>query len=116
MGKVYCSEIDRSIVRGFNPDMHFELRQNAHTGACCEFVFGPYDASVQLPRPEGGVKDFTFHCAHMYHSFCHTLAQSLPQADAVIGAADDILLAWHGADFARAMADFGYGDFTGIRA
>lgn len=114
VGKVYCSEIDRSIVRGFNPDMHFELREYAHTGECCDFVFGPYNPAVELPRPVGGVKDFAFHCAHMYHSFCHTLAQSLPIADDVIEMADAILDGWHGAEFAEAIDQFAFSDFTGI--
>ena len=114
VGSIYCSEIDRSIVRGFNPDMHFELRGYAHTGDCCDFVFGPYDPTVQLARPEDGVKDFTFHCAHMYHSFAHTLTQSVACAAQIIAGADAQLADWHGADFAAAMAGFSYADFTGI--
>lgn len=114
VGRIYCSEIDRSIVRGFNPDMHFELRGYAHDGDCCEFVFGPYDPEVKLARPEGGVKDFTFHCAHTYHSFCHTLAQSLPEAEDIIGAADAMLNRWHGEAFAQGVYAWAYSDFTGI--
>lgn len=114
VGRIYCSEIDRSIVRGFNPDMHFELRGYAHDGDCCDFVFGPYDASVQLPRPEGGVKDFAFHCAHTYHSFCHTLQQCLADAQPVTGAADQLLFQWHAADFHAAVQQFEYVDFTGV--
>lgn len=115
VGMVYCSEIDRSIVRGFNPDMHFELRGYAHTGECCDFVFGPYDPAVRLARPEDGVKDFAFHCGHMYHSFCHTLVQSVPQAENICGAADATLRAWHGAGFGEIMSGFAYSDFIGIR-
>lgn len=115
VGMIYCSEIDRSIVRGFNPDMHFELRQYAHTGECCDFVFGPYDPDVKLSRPEGGVKDFTFHCAHMYHSFTHTLRQSVAAAEAVVSAAESMLAEWHGDGFAVDMTRFSYADFIGIR-
>ena len=114
VGRVYCAEIDRSIVRGFNPDMHFELRGYKHSGPCCDFVFGPYDPQVRLARPEGGVKDFQFHCAHMYYSFRHTLEQCCAEAAAVEREADVTLVEWHGQPFLEGMRPFGYADFTGI--
>lgn len=114
VGRIYCSEIDRSIVRGFNPDMHFELRGFAHDGDCCDFVFGPCDPALQLARPDGGVKDFLFHCAHTYHSFCHTVEQCSAEAQEVIGRAYSLLWAWHGDEFFGGVEKYDYSDFTGI--
>ena len=112
IGRAYCAEIDRSIVRGFNPDMRFELRSTMHTGDCCDFLFGPYDPEIRLECPVGGVKDFRFHCAHMYHSFCHTLRQCEPLASAVISAAQATLTEWHGPDFLAGMRTYSSEDFS----
>lgn len=114
IGRIYCAEIDRSIVRGFNPDMHFELRSYKHDSPCCDFVFGPYDPKVRLPRPEGGVRDFQYHCAHMYHSFRHTLEQCCTAAAGIERNADARLREWHGQSFLDGMHRYAYADFTGI--
>lgn len=34
-GRDYCRDLDRSIARGFNPDLVFELKCTLHDGPCC---------------------------------------------------------------------------------
>jgi hypothetical protein len=42
-GMLYCKEIDRGIVRGFNPDLRFELKSLLHNSDHCVQVFKNID-------------------------------------------------------------------------
>lgn len=68
--ELYCSDLDRSIVRGFNPELCFELRQTMHRDGSCIQVMkdaGSPD-SVQAPDPKN-IKDLAYHCGHIYRCF-----------------------------------------------
>ena len=51
-GLVYCKEIDRGIVRGFNPGLLFEQKSVLHNAPCCRLVFknAALDNSVPVSR------------------------------------------------------------------
>ena len=70
-GTVYCTHLDKSIVRGFNPALVYEVPQSLHEHDCC----------IQTARnanfPEGAVyqkhmeylKGFDYHCGHNFKTY-----------------------------------------------
>lgn len=68
-GKAYCTNIDRSIMRGFHPKMEFDLKQTLNERDCCIQVV----KNEKLPVHVTGQykKDFSYHCAHVYWTFRH---------------------------------------------
>jgi hypothetical protein len=72
-GMAYCKEIDRSIVRGFNPDLFFELKSVLHNSAHCVQVFKNIDSVEKVPAPADGKKDWQYHCAHLFATMTEVL-------------------------------------------
>lgn len=75
-GALYCQHIDRSIARGFNPELTYEVPQNMNDKPYCIQVlrgakFAP--GKVPVSRPENR-KDFAYHCAHIYYTFRNVAA------------------------------------------
>lgn len=76
-GEAYCREIDRAIVRGFNPELELETRSTQHYGDCCRFYFRhPAVTQEILEQAEeltAGRRDIalplSYHCAHVFHVF-----------------------------------------------
>lgn len=74
-GVIYCQEIDRAIVRGFNPQLELETASTQHTSPCCRFYFRqpgiPADTLNQadaLEVPDASMP-MSYHCAHVFHTF-----------------------------------------------
>lgn len=74
-GVVYCREIDRAIVRGFNPNLQMDTISTQHESHCCQFYFR--DSSLHsntLDRADAYgvenekrlVEDMNYHCAHVF--------------------------------------------------
>lgn len=85
-GAAYCDDLDRSIARGFNPDLRYEVEQTQYRGrACC--VHHQRDAHLdrRVNPPEDGVKPFEYHCAHLYHSYLRTLRAIYGPAGEALG-------------------------------
>lgn len=111
----YCTEIDRSIARGFNPDLQYRLDGHMHDRGRCDFTFGPYDDGVTLPAPEGAVLPFEYHCAHVFFTFFHTVemvcgGQALP----LLTDACADLAGCYGSDFLSALLSMRSIDFHSI--
>ncbi|MDY4031924.1 MAG: L-2-amino-thiazoline-4-carboxylic acid hydrolase [Pyramidobacter sp.] len=75
-GRVYCAHVDRSIVRGFNPDLRFDVIQTLHDCDCCVQIsrganFVPGQA---VPDRSEHRKGFDYHCAHACKTFGETAA------------------------------------------
>ncbi len=79
-GVAYCNEIDRAIVRGFNPALTLDVPHTQHLSGSCQFYFR--DAAVTdelfkqvdvlLAQPHGEiVKEFAFHCADVWYTYCN---------------------------------------------
>ncbi|MDD6600761.1 MAG: L-2-amino-thiazoline-4-carboxylic acid hydrolase [Galactobacillus timonensis] len=70
-GDVYCQYLDRSICRGFNPDITYEVTQNLNSADSCIHVV--HEAGFQdgenHRRHEQYVKDFEYHCAHSFWTY-----------------------------------------------
>lgn len=69
----YCSVLDESIARGFNPELTFIVSKTMHnskdfcrhTQKCA--MLGAEDAYG--PRSPDNIRDFGYHCAHVYSTF-----------------------------------------------
>lgn len=73
----YCSVLDESIARGFNPRLTFIV---SHTMHDC----GDYCRQTQVDANKGGeeaygprkpdnIRDFDYHCGHVYSTFAKTI-------------------------------------------
>ena len=67
-GLTYCPQIDRGIVRGFNPDLQFELKSTLHDSPCCDLVFKEA-ALYAVEPPEDGKRSWNYHCGHYYYGY-----------------------------------------------
>lgn len=70
-GALYCSVLDDSIARGFNPELHYTIERTMETDVTCihrlkDVDFGP---DTDLSKREGVTKDFDYHCGHLYWVF-----------------------------------------------
>ena len=79
-GDEYCREIDRAIVRGFDPELELETASTQHYGGCCRFYFRqpgiPADTLERAEALTAGRTDLvmplSYHCAHVFHVFSAT--------------------------------------------
>lgn len=53
-GVAYCREIDRAIVRGFNPELELETASTQHLQGCCRFYFRDQKVYPGLLEKAGG--------------------------------------------------------------
>ena len=69
-GTVYCEQIDASLVRGFNPDLKFEVLTLLHTGDSCRLHFH-LDVPLKKLEEAGApvILDMEYHCAHLFWTF-----------------------------------------------
>jgi hypothetical protein len=75
-GLAYCSVLDASICRGFNPNMVYEVPQTLHDHDYCIQIIrdsGFEDGQAVEKRPEG-IRPFEYHCGHSYWSFSEVSA------------------------------------------
>ena len=70
-GAVYCSDLDASISRGFNPKLGFVLEQTLYTAPCCiqRLAEGDILAGAQNGKNPDSLRDFEYHCAHLFWSY-----------------------------------------------
>lgn len=71
-GVVYCKEIDKAIVRGFNPELEMKTVSTQHYESCCRFYF--YHEAVRKDTLEqeeqkNAVMPLSYHCVHVFHVF-----------------------------------------------
>ena len=78
-GKVYCKEIDRGIVRGFNPDLTFELKSYLHDSPCCDMVFKDAALGEDVPKNEEAKMPWEYHCGHVYKTYCENILAIYPK-------------------------------------
>ncbi|MCD4714861.1 MAG: L-2-amino-thiazoline-4-carboxylic acid hydrolase [Clostridiales bacterium] len=71
-GESYCSDLDPSIVRGFNPALEYRTTQTLQTcETCVQYqVNGNTKNGLDLgPRKTSNMKDFDYHCGHVFKTF-----------------------------------------------
>ena len=80
-GRLYCREIDRAIVRGFNPELMLETASTQHFEDCCRFYFREdgmgSDALRQAEEKRAAAGKnprlpLSYHCAHVFHTYAVT--------------------------------------------
>lgn len=103
-GKLYCSDLDASISRGFNPLLGYKVTQTMYEGSCCihRLAAGDVAAGAQKGKNPEGLRSFSYHCAHTYWTF-YEVSCAIFRAEGQ-QAAEDVLrdLA---ADYGQEMAD-----------
>ncbi len=86
--KLYCTEIDAAVVRGFCPGLDYRYGGNMHEQGCCIFDFRSPELNAssleegakRLAPGRSGKKDMSFHSGDVYQMFCHIAEQICPAA------------------------------------
>lgn len=65
----YCRDLDLSLARGFNPDVHFETRSTMHSAGVCDFTLHGAGEKPRPPRDKNNQRPFAFHCGHLLATF-----------------------------------------------
>lgn len=78
-GTIYCQEIDRAILRGFQPCLELEVTQTQHGTDRCQFYFRGKEVTEDLFRQtelrlrcakDSVTLPFHYHCGHVWAVFC----------------------------------------------
>jgi hypothetical protein len=112
---LYCRHIDLAIVRGFNPQLLFEVRSTLHEGDRCDFVLKDAQLegkaySVDRARTQ---MPFDYHCGHLYFTFS-ALIISIHQetGEEICRRVKEQFLAKYGKPLADILLSFGDMDFN----
>lgn len=70
-GIVYCTHLDKAIVRGFNPYLVFEVPQSMYEHGHCIQIMKDADfkKDQKFVRSLENIKKFDYHCGHCYKTF-----------------------------------------------
>ena len=77
-GEVYCQYIDKSLVKGFNPELILDVKSLLYTSDCCTFCFRKAKMNIRailrMKKAEKkygriNIKSFDYHTAHIYKTF-----------------------------------------------
>lgn len=70
-GVCYCTHLDKSIVRGFNPYLVFEVPQSMHDhDYCIQIMRGAnFTGEEDMTRKPENLRTFDYHCGHSYKTF-----------------------------------------------
>jgi len=112
----YCSDLDPSIARGFNPHLTFKVRQTLHESDTC--IHTQQDAHLEKDGEYGSkvtenIKGFDYHCGHVYKTFSETL-RMIYEAQGVILSARvlEIFAEKFGQEMADVLAGYLSTDFN----
>ncbi len=92
-GRLYCEEIDRALLCGFNPDLELQVASLRVRGdPCCEFIFKEANLSLfdsirlvyRRRRRSGRVaaQPWDYHLGHLYATLRRVLIEELGPAGA----------------------------------
>lgn len=70
-GTVYCTHLDNSVVRGFNPYLVYEVPQSMHEhGFCIQIARDAnFPDGKTFQKHKEYLRTFDFHCGHIYKTF-----------------------------------------------
>ena len=70
-GTVYCTHLDNSVVRGFNPYLVYEVPQSMHEcGYCIQIARNANFEEGKIPQKHKEyLRTFDYHCGHGYKTF-----------------------------------------------
>ncbi|MGB9666690.1 MAG: L-2-amino-thiazoline-4-carboxylic acid hydrolase [Candidatus Cryosericum sp.] len=117
-GKYYCQEIDKALVRGFNPELLIDVRGTMTNGArACQLVYhGAFEGTVvheetQRP-PERRVLPWSYHTAHLYATVSQVLKRELgSEGTAARQAGLDVFASHFGVHMAQIIVTDATGNF-----
>lgn len=102
-GLVYCKEIDRGIVRGFNPNLQFEVTSVLHDSPVCHMIFKDAYLDGSVKAPDGAKLPWEYHCAHVYKTYLETIAMIFGDAQRIKADVDAQFNEKFGADSAKEL-------------
>ncbi len=123
-GRIYCREIDRAIVRGFNPELILETVSTQHFEDCCRFYFrdaGMASDALEQADVRGAAAGadpklpMSYHCAHVFHAYA-AAARGVFGADGE-RVTEEVLAGFaaeYGPEAAEELAERGSGSFETI--
>ena len=68
-GSLYCRDIDKSIVRGFNPYLVFHVHETLHESDKCIQDYKDAKLENRPDRLKEYIKPMEYHCAHVFFTF-----------------------------------------------
>jgi L-2-amino-thiazoline-4-carboxylic acid hydrolase len=89
-GRLYCSEIDQALVRGFNPELQVDVIATLTDGAAqCEFVYHNVDITIPhylliqyrraISPGAKAVQPWDCHVGHLFRTFEKVAGEELGQ-------------------------------------
>jgi hypothetical protein len=114
-GDLYCTHIDESLCRGFNPGIVFQAPQNLNSGPfCVHRVLNTY--YKEFPDTRGAERyrrDFSYHCGHLYWSFNEVVAAIFgAEGEAVNAKVLEGFAKEYGSEMAGEPASYRYTNFN----
>lgn len=109
---LYCRDLDVSIARGFNPALSYRVPQTMHDHGCCYHVLGGMAKEEAEPKREENLRDFGYHCAHIYKVFGDVMT-AIYRSEGVLLTAE-VLRAFrerYGAEMADELVRYRHMDF-----
>ena len=90
-GRLYCQEIDKALVRGFNPDLIIDVnRTQTNDSEPCDFLYhqaalSSRDALAYIREKSASlagrtVMSWDYHCGHLYKTFLRIVTEELGEA------------------------------------
>ncbi|HJA36412.1 MAG TPA: L-2-amino-thiazoline-4-carboxylic acid hydrolase [Firmicutes bacterium] len=113
-GMVYCKEIDRSIVRGYNPDLVFQLKSYLHNSPCCDMVFKDGLVGEDATPKSETKKPWDYHCGHVYKTYRENILDIFPQDQNVLDQVDAQFTQAFGAEALETVKGYLCTDFNRI--
>ncbi len=127
-GTYYCEEIDKSVVRGFNPELSIEVNEiKPHGAHACDMVFRGVDLTpfVMLKyvlrkfiaARKDSVMPWEYHTGHVYKTIAEEITHAFgARGEAACNAALEIFSQRYGQDSARTVRSYLKTDFDRLPA
>lgn len=126
-GKNYCTYVDKSLVKGFNPQLSININSVLSQGGdTCEFEWLGFAVDSRRKEREFArkaaalgdrrTKDFLYHSGHLLRAMKQALAENLGQrqAQAVCDKALEDFAGMYGDDMTRAVLRESRQDFSAV--
>jgi len=125
-GRLYCQEIDKALVKGFNPQLTIEVSHTmTNLGDTCEFIY--CDASsgnkishttileLQGKSQEKNTMDWEYHCGHLYKIFSEIILDELGDVgQKALQAALNDFIEYFGKEYYQALLGYQEMDFDNL--
>lgn len=111
---LYCSHLDISLARGFNPSLNFEVASILHTGDRCDFILHGADLEKKEYHvdPKTTKMPFSYHCGHIFTTFSRVVESIMGEKGAILN--NDVLRSFsseYGQNMAEVLLTFRSLDF-----